>query len=337
MSEITVIMPIYHTRPNHLKAAIESVLNQDYTDFRFHILNDSPENQTLKPIIASYKDPRITYFENPHTLGIAKSYNRLLESTDSPLIALMNHDDIALPTRLKRQYAYLKTHPQIVLCGTAYKKFGEINRFKTITPPLEDAKIRAMILFKSPIHHPTIMFRRHIATQHHIRYNENYISLNDRQFYYDMSKHGKLSNLAEPLYKYRFHPEMTSKMHKQQINAEQKAFHAMWFKDNGIKLSPMHQIAFDDYAATGRCRIQNEQTLKTIQQVLEIIANENQKRHFAPEPEFSSLCGKYLMKRCLNAAVYGKIASPEILKDTPLPIQPPLLLNLANYALSWRN
>ncbi len=337
MPEITVIMPIYRTRPAHLKAAIESILSQQEADFAFHILNDSPEDKSLFRLVKTYRDPRIVYLENPKTLGIAKSYNRLLESANTPYIAMMNHDDIALPTRLKRQFAYLHTHPETVLIGTAYKKFGEINRFKTVTPPLSDAKIRAMMLFKSPIHHPTIMFRRQTAIANHIRYNENYISLNDRQFYYDMGKHGTLANLAEPLYKYRFHPEMTSKTHKQQISAEQKSFHAMWFKDNHIRLSPMQQIAFDDYAATGRCRIKDPQTLKTVQQVLEILSAENQKRHFAPEPEFSNLCGKYLVKRCLNAAVYGKIASPEILTATPLPIRPNFLLNLANYALSWRN
>lgn len=336
MPEITVIMPIYHTRPTHLKAAIESILCQQDADFSFHILNDSPENKSLKKIIQTYHDPRITYMENTHTQGIAKSYNRLLESAATPYIAMMNHDDIARPTRLKRQLAYMNTHPETVLCGTAYKKFGEINRFKTVTPPLEDTKIRAMMLFKSPIHHPTIMFRRHIAISNNIRYNENYISLNDRRFYYDMSKHGKLANLAEPLYKYRFHPDMTSKTHKSQISAEQKSFHAMWFADNNIRLSPMLQIAFDDYAASGRCRIKDPQTLIAIQKVLEILSAENKKRHFAPEPEFSNICGKYLVKRCLNAAVYGKIPSPEILTATPLPVHPPFLLSLANYALQWR-
>lgn len=337
MPEITVIMPIYHTRPAHLKAAIESILSQQDADFAFHILNDSPENKSLKRLIRTYSDPRIAYFENPRTLGIAKSYNRLLESVNTPYVAMMNHDDIALPARLKRQSAYLNTHPETVLCGTAYKKFGEINRFKTVTPPLEDAKIRAMILFKSPIHHPTIMFRRQTAIMHNIRYNENYISLNDRQFYYDMGKHGPLANLAEPLYKYRFHPEMTSKTHKAQISAEQKDFHAMWFADNHITLTTEQQKAFDDYAAVGRCRIKAPQTLKAVQEVLEILSAENKQRHFAPEPEFSGLCGKYLVKRCLNAALYGKIASPEILSATSLPVRPNFWLNLANYALQWRN
>lgn len=337
MPEITVIMPVYHTRPAHLKAAIESILSQQDADFAFHILNDSPENKSLYRIIKAYQNPRITYFENPHTLGIAQSYNKLLESAETPYVALMNHDDIALPSRLKRQAAYLNTHPETILCGTAYKKFGEINRFKTVTPPLADAQIRALMLFKSPVHHPTIMFRRAITDKYNIRYNENYISLNDRRFYYDMSKHGKLANLAEPLYKYRFHADMTSKKHKAQISAEQKSFHAMWFADNGVKLSPMQQIAFDDYAATGRCRIKEPQILKAVQQVLEKLSAANRERHFAPEPEFSDLCGKYLVKRCLNAALYGKIASPEILTATPLPVRKNLLLNLANYALQWRS
>lgn len=337
MPQISVIMPVYNTNPAHLKAAIKSILQQTYTDFKFLILNDSPQNDTIRRHITTYRDPRIIYFENPYNQGIAKSYNRLLDSADTPYIALMNHDDIAHPDRLAYQLKYLEQHPQTVLVGTAYKKFGEINRFKTITPPKDDAKIRALMLFKSPIHHPTIMFRRNIAKTHNIRYNENYISLNDRQFYYDMSKHGRLANLSEPLYKYRFHKDMTSKTHKQQINSEQKSFHAMWFADNGLNLSPMQQLAFDEYAAIGRCRIREEHTLQAVRNVLEYLSKENQHRHFAPEPEFSNLCGKYLIKRCLNAAIYGKIASPQIITTTSLPTPPNIWLNLANRALSWRN
>ena len=255
MPKISVVMPVYNTIPTHLNAAVESILSQSFTDFEFIILNDSPQNINLKQQILSFKDSRIKYITNPQNLGIAKSYNRLLQEATGHYIAMMNHDDISHPERLSRQYAFLNQYPKIALVGTAYRKFGEINRFKTVTPPQNDRDIRAMMLFKSPLHHPTIMFHQHLIKHHHIRYNEAYISLNDRQFYYDISKHAQLANLKEPLYKYRFHADMTSKLYKSRIKDEQKSFHDMWFKDNGITLSAAQKLAFDEYAATGRCRI----------------------------------------------------------------------------------
>lgn len=337
MPKISVIMPIYNTKPAHLQASIESILTQSHPDFEFLILNDSPHNPTLRPLVKSYKDERIHYLENIKTRGIAKSYNRLLESATAPYIALMNHDDIAEQQRLEKQYTYLTTHPQTGLLGTSYKKFGEINRLKTITPPQNDAEIRALMLFKSPIHHPTIMFRRDIPLQQNIRYNENYISLNDRLFYYEMSKKTKLENLADTLYKYRFHKEMTSKVEKNAIRKEQRHFHALWFKDNQINLSYEEQEIFDNYTANGRCKIKNIATLQKIHTLLEHLVQENTLKHFAPEKEFAATCAKYLEKRCLNAAFYGLIPTGNVLNTTALPVHPPLLLNLANFALNWRN
>lgn len=337
MPKISVIMPIYNTHPAHLRQAVESILTQTCQNFEFLILNDSPENLTLERLVLAYRDPRIIYLKNPQNLGIAQSYNRLLESARAPYVALMNHDDIATPQRFAKQLAYLKAHPEVGLIGTGYKKFGELNRFKTITPPAEDSKIRALMLFKSPIHHPTIMFRRHLVFKHHIRYNENYISLNDRQFYYDISKVAKLANLRDTLYKYRFHPDMTSKTHKSAIHEEQQSFHQMWFKDNDIHLTAKELAAFECYAANGRCRIHEPEVMEDIRAALEHLVTENEKRGFVPKEEFAAICAKYLEKRCLNAALYGKISTRRLLKSTPLPVHPPLLLNLANYALSWRN
>ena len=211
MTKISVIMPVYNTKPTYLQQAIESILNQTLKDFKFLILNDSPENPSIKGIVKKYNDKRILYYEHTSNQGIARSYNHLLTLANTKYIALMNHDDISLSTRLEEQFNFLEQNQDIGLVGTAYKKFGEINRFKNIYPPIKDENIRALLLFKSPIHHPTIMIRKQIIVQHNIRYNENYISLNDRRFYYDFCKYSKLANLDRILYKYRFHKDMISK------------------------------------------------------------------------------------------------------------------------------
>ncbi|MBO5039341.1 MAG: glycosyltransferase [Alphaproteobacteria bacterium] len=330
--KVSVLMPIYKTRPEHLKAALESILSQTFKDFEFVILNDSPEETTLKDIVLAYEDPRIRYVENKQNLGVAASYNRLIELAQAPLLAMMNHDDIAFPHRLEKQVAFLSSHQETGLLGTGYKKFGELNRFKNVLNPQNDKTIRSSLLFKSSIHHPTIMFRKNIVTAHNIRYNENYVSLNDRDFYYEMSKHTKLANLNEVLYKYRFHKDMVSKRHRAKIFNEQCLFHDKYFKDNGIELTIDEKFVFDNYAALGRCKIKYPEMLKAVASVLEKIAKANQTGGFMPEPEFSALCARYLLKRCLNAAVFGKINSTALLAQTQMPVTPNHLLNFLNFA-----
>jgi glycosyltransferase involved in cell wall biosynthesis len=76
---VSVLTPIYNTKPEHLRAAIDSILAQTFTDFEFLILNDSPENTEIRDIVKSYDDPRIVYMENPHNMGISASRNRLID------------------------------------------------------------------------------------------------------------------------------------------------------------------------------------------------------------------------------------------------------------------
>ena len=336
MPLISVTMPAYNTRESYLRAAIESILRQSFVDYEFIIVNDSPENPSVRAVVDSYRDARIKYVENPTTLGVAQSYNRLLELAAGKYIAMMNHDDIALPERLAKQYAYLESCPEVGLVGTGYKKFGEINRFKTVRNPVNDAEIRASLLFKSPIHHPTIMFRRSLIEQHHIRYNENFISLNDRQFYYDIGQEAKLANLPEILYRYRFHKDMVSKRNKPAIFREQCAFHEFWLNAAGMELSPKEKEILDNYVSQGRCHIKDRATLAQVGAVLDKLAAENRARGFVPAAEFEAICARYLVKRCLNAAVYGGINSAAVLKKSRLPVQNGLLLKVCNLALHWR-
>lgn len=330
MPKISVVMPVYNTDIKHLHQAITSILSQSFTDFEFIILNDSPYNEQIKDIISTYKDHRIIYHETKGDEGISKSYNHLLDMATSKYIALMNHDDISHKHRLKKQYEYLEKHKDVSLLGTAFKKFGEINRFKTITLPSENSKITALLLFRSPIHHPTIMFRREIAIQHKIRYNENFISLNDRQLYYDFSKYTKLANLKDVLYQYRFHKNMTSKKKKETIRKEQAIFHKLWFAYNAIELTEEETDLFDNYITNGRCRIKDKETLVKIKDTLEKLAIINQQKQIIDVDEFNKICGKYLIKRCLNGAWYGKIATQSILKSTTLPIRIKPILHILN-------
>ena len=70
--KISVLTPIYNTKPQALRAMIESILSQTYTDFEFLLLNDSPENMELELIAKSYNDPRIKYFKNKFATSLRK-------------------------------------------------------------------------------------------------------------------------------------------------------------------------------------------------------------------------------------------------------------------------
>lgn len=336
MSTVSVIMPVYETDASYLREAIESVLRQTYKDYDFLILNDSPENQTLHEVILSYKDEHIKYLENKCHMGIPQSYNHLLKAATGKYVAVMNHDDIMLPKRLEKQVAYMEAHPEVGLLGTAYKKFGKINRFKTVKNPKGHDDICSYLLFKSIIHHPTMMIRRQVVTDHDICYNENFISLNDRILCHDFSRHCKLANLQDVLYKYRFHARMTSKLKKETIRQERAMYHRLWFANYNIALKPEEIQVFDNYVTYGRCKITSIEVLKEALTTLEKISAINHERQFLPIENFDKVCAKYFIKRCYNAMYNGKIDVSEYVKETTLPLGGKALLNLSNAILGWR-
>ncbi|MBP5399770.1 MAG: hypothetical protein J6Y53_05080, partial [Alphaproteobacteria bacterium] len=250
-------------------------------------------------------------------------------------VALMNHDEIMNHDRLLKQLEYMEKHPEVGLLGTAYKKYGEINRFRSIINPTKHEEICAYLLFKSSIHHPTIMFRREIMEKYKIRYNEDLISLNDRQLCYEFSKYCKLANLPQVLYKYRFHSNMISKIKKKIIRNERAVFHKIWFGYNGIDLQQDEIRIFDNYTTYGRAKICDLSILNTILMTLEKLSDINRKKQISDVRIFDKICASYAVKRCLNALINGHINIAETVKNTKLPINKTGLIFL-NKIFGWK-
>src|SRR5690242_9380591 len=99
-------MPVYNAS-SYLREAIESILNQTYSNFEFIIINDGSTDNSLE-IIRSYHDPRISVVNNETNLGIIKTRNKGLKLAKGKYIANMDADDISLSSRLEKQVQYLE-------------------------------------------------------------------------------------------------------------------------------------------------------------------------------------------------------------------------------------
>ncbi len=339
MPEISVIMPIYNTNEVYLRQAIESILKQSFHDFEFLILNDSPQNTQLDAIVNSYIDSRLHYFKNDMNLGIAQSHNILLQKSSGKFIAMMDHDDISLPNRLEKQVTFMKEHPDVGICGSAYYRFGKAGKTKIISHPEQDNDIKSLLFFKCPILHPSCMLNRSVLKNNNISYDTRFISVNDRQLFLDISKHAKLHNLPEVLYKYRYHENMTSRVRKKDIKDEQLTFRKKFCEQLGLYLSQQEEHILNAYLLTGRCRIKDINTLIQIEKILNKLLNANAKTGFADTIAFNNICATYLIKRCVNAYIFGRVSSFELLKNTTIPLQSvntPLSLKIFNF-LKRRN
>lgn len=201
MPEVSVLMPVYNTRPEHLREAMESILAQTFTDFEFLILNDASSDPRVEEVVQSFSDPRIVYAVNEKNLGISGSRNRLLDMAKGEYLAVMDHDDISLPGRLEKQVAFLKEHPDVGLVGC---QFSTIGRDKISHLPLDDISLKkALMVHCGDMCHPATMLRREVLEKHHIRYEAMFSPSEDHALFCRMIPHTRFATLPEVLFCYR--------------------------------------------------------------------------------------------------------------------------------------
>ncbi len=112
---ISVTMPTYN-RADILPRAIESILNQIFTNFEFIIVDDGSTDET-QDVLKDYQrqDNRIAIAYQPNS-GPSTARNHGLQLARGKYIALMDDDDISLPKRLEEQVNFLKNETQLSAC-----------------------------------------------------------------------------------------------------------------------------------------------------------------------------------------------------------------------------
>jgi glycosyltransferase EpsE len=154
---VTVLMSMYNTPEEQLRQAIESILNQTYTNFEFLIIDDATKDNGVE-IVKSYKDKRIRIEYNKSNLGLEKSLNRGLELAKSDYVIRMDTDDIAYPNRIQKQIEFSSDHPEYSIISSRADFFDENGIYGT-SKRVGEVK-RSDFLYGVPFIHPTICLKR---------------------------------------------------------------------------------------------------------------------------------------------------------------------------------
>jgi glycosyltransferase involved in cell wall biosynthesis len=204
---ITVLMSVYNGE-KYLREAIDSILNQTFTDFELLIMDNCSTDSSAN-IVHSYHDQQISLVKNEKNLGIERSLNRGLHRAKGEYIARMDSDDISLPTRLETQIEFMDDHPNIALCGTQAETFGA--KHFSIRNPISHNEIRAHGVFYCPVLHPTVMLRKSVLLENNLFYDVSgdYTKAEDYELWTRLSEKHQLYNINEVLLKYRIHENQT--------------------------------------------------------------------------------------------------------------------------------
>lgn len=198
---VSVVMSVYNSE-KYLKEAIDSILNQTYTNFEFIIINDGSTDSSLD-IIQKYmkKDGRIVLISRENK-GLPYSLNEGIGKAKGKYIARMDADDISLPTRFEEQVKFMESNEEVGVCGTYVEFFGLRNN-KTWKTPITDEECKITLMIGSCFAHPSVFIRKIILTNNKLCYDNDMYTAQDYALWSALATHTSFANIPKTLLKYR--------------------------------------------------------------------------------------------------------------------------------------
>ncbi|WP_200253003.1 glycosyltransferase family 2 protein [Thiococcus pfennigii] len=122
---VSIGMPVYNGE-RFIRAAIESLLEQTYSDFELLISDNASDDATREICLEFAKiDSRVRYSRNDRNLGAAPNYNRVFALSRGTYFKWAAHDDVCAPTFLERCVQILESDASVVLAHTGVSLIGE--------------------------------------------------------------------------------------------------------------------------------------------------------------------------------------------------------------------
>lgn len=103
----SVIIPVYN-RANYILKAVDSILQQSFTNWELIIVNDASTDKT-KQILDQINHPRINIIHLEKNIERCASRNLGIENAKGRFIAFLDSDDYHLPYHLEELYHFIKS------------------------------------------------------------------------------------------------------------------------------------------------------------------------------------------------------------------------------------
>ncbi len=173
-NEFSVLMLVYGgDQPAQFDAALRSITGQTLPPKEIVLVVDGPVPEETETIIRKTQEelgPSAIDFRvirSEKNLGCGGAKRLGFEQCRTPLIAMMDADDLSVPERFEKQIAYFQDHPEVSVAG------GWITEFVSAEDPTDisrkagsravpetDAEIRKYIRKRCPMNHVSVMVRK---------------------------------------------------------------------------------------------------------------------------------------------------------------------------------
>lgn len=203
--KVSIIMGIYNCQDT-LCEAIDSILNQTFSDWEFIICDDGSKDDSLL-IAQKYQSEypnKFVILKNSENMGLNYTLNKCLKFVRGEYVARMDGDDISLSDRFEKQVSFLNSHPEFAIVSTPMIMFDENGDWGQ-TSVIREPQVTDFVFHTPFFCHAACMIRTN-AYQDVDGYtiDTKLLRFEDCNLWFKMYSQGYRGyNLSEPLYKMR--------------------------------------------------------------------------------------------------------------------------------------
>ena len=204
MHKVSICITTYN-RGESLPRTLDSVLQQDFTDFELIISDDNSTDNT-RVVCEEYarKDARVKYFRNPANLKMPGNLNAAIARAAGDFIANLHDGDIYRADLIRKWHDALVAHPDALFVFNQYQMLDKHDQKILVIdhklPELNEGKVLSEYFFRTLSSAPwgTVMARKE-AYQQYGMFNPAYEFISDVEMWLRLGSHGKVCYVSEPL------------------------------------------------------------------------------------------------------------------------------------------
>jgi len=196
---VSIVIPVYNCA-RYLKAAVDSVLNQDYPNIELIVLDDGSTDET-RSILKSLGNR--FHWESHANMGQSATLNKGWDMAKGELLGYLSADDTLLPNAVSTSVTILAQHPEAVLSYCDYYLMDDSSKVtKRFSTP--DYDYTAMVSHTLCPPGPGVIFRRQafLKAGH---WDTRLRQVPDYDYWLRLGRVGPFIRVPEPLARFRVH------------------------------------------------------------------------------------------------------------------------------------
>ncbi len=274
--EISIIMPSYNYE-RFIQKAINSVINQTFTNWELIIIDDGSKDSSID-LIKQYDDNRIVFLEQKNK-GVSYTLNKALSLSQGKYICFLDADDKYHPHKLEKQLDFMVSGYDIVTTMVeAINENGmssEAEHFTKLWNNFDKTEIfNKDVIFhfleRNYICKSSVMIKKSFF-DHYGTFNVKLITAYDLDLWLNMLKTARITRIDEILTYYRWHGKNETSKNNTRIRIELLLLLDKFFDKNTY---PIKQSQYKDYAhSTINCLKENNLFYSYL--ILQIIKKNN--------------------------------------------------------------